>query len=113
MIYATWMASPAWLARRRAWRDAWVATHGAGPVCAICGAAWTLERGDLHHRSYDRLGAEADEDLIPLCRTPCHDEVHRILESNPAWLRLGRAYASDVIVARLEQRVREAQGDPR
>jgi len=105
--YATWMASPAWMARRRAWRDSWVSSQGREPVCAICRAPWTLERGDLHHRSYDRLGAEADQDLIPLCRTPCHDAVHRVLEANPAWLRLGRARAGDAIVARLQRRAGE------
>ncbi len=26
--YAAWMASSAWLVRRAAWRDAWVATDG-------------------------------------------------------------------------------------
>ena len=113
VAYATWMASPAWRARRRAWHDAWVSSHRAAPVCAICGAPWTLERGDLHHRRYDRLGAEADADLIPLCRTPCHDEVHRILESNPAWLRLGRASSTDAIVARLQRRASEARGHAR
>ena len=99
--YALWMSSPEWLARRRRWRAAWVAAHLTEPVCLICGRPWTLESGELHHRSYRRLGDEADEDLIPLCRTPCHEQLHRVLESHPAWVRSGRAHATDVIVARL------------
>ena len=98
--YATWMASEAWLARREAWRQTFVASYGTEPLCAACGGPWTLRRGDLHHRSYDRLGAERFADLIPLDRV-CHERLHAILESTPAWRRLGRAYATDVIVARL------------
>lgn len=101
--YAAWMASSAWLVRRAAWRDAWVATDGAEPHCVACGGPWSLSAGDLHHRSYARLGAEADGDLIPLDRA-CHDRLHLILESSPAWRRLGREHATDVIVARLRQR---------
>lgn len=101
-LYATWMADPAWQARRRRWRTTWLAAHdGAEPVCAVCDRPWTLRHGHLHHRSYTRLGAEADRDLIPLCPHPCHQALHRILESNPAWLRTGRAHATDSIVARL------------
>jgi hypothetical protein len=59
-----------------------------------------LHSGDLHHRNYDRLGHERFDDLIPLCRA-CHEQLHRTLESTPAWRRMGRAQASDVIIARL------------
>ena len=100
--YASWMASGEWLARRRAWRAAWVATHGTEPRCVACGGPWSLFHGDLHHRSYDRLGAERDCDLIALDRA-CHNRLHAILESSPAWRRLGRAQATDVIVARLRR----------
>lgn len=110
-VYATWMASPAWQRRRQAWREAWIARHGQEPACHICGRPWSLHGGDLHHRSYQRLGHETDTDLIPLCRTPCHQQLHRILESHPAWLNsAGRAHATDMIVARLRARTR--QGEP-
>jgi len=98
--YATWMASDAWLARRKSWQQAWRVRYGAEPCCVACGGPWILRHGDLHHRSYDRLGAERFGDLIPLDRV-CHDRLHAILESTPAWRRLGRAHATDVIVARL------------
>lgn len=103
VTYSTWMASAAWRRTRAAWRARWVAEHGAEPVCAVCSARWTLRRGDLHHRSYDRLGHEAFEDLSPLCR-PCHEQVHLILESSPAWRRMHRAQATDLIVAHLHRR---------
>jgi 5-methylcytosine-specific restriction endonuclease McrA len=94
------MASSSWLDCRRRWRDAFVAVHGVEPACAVCGEPWTLRRGDLHHRSYDRLGHERFDDLVPLCRA-CHERVHRIFERTPGWRRLPRAQASDAIVSRL------------
>lgn len=107
--YASWMASDEWLARRRAWRERWVGAHGAEPRCAACGGPWSLRDGDLHHRSYDRLGAEADCDLVPLDRA-CHDRLHRILESSPTWRRLSREHATDVIVARLRRSATTREG---
>ena len=112
--YVTWMTSAAWLAHRRQWHAAWVAHYGEPPRCVSCGEPWALRHGDLHHRNYDRLGAERDCDLIPLDRA-CHDRLHAILESTPAWRRLGREHATDVIVARLRRDAtsREGVGDGR
>jgi len=98
--YASWMASGEWLARREAWHQAWITRYGAEPCCVACGGLWSLRHDDLHHRSYDRLGAERFSDLVPLDRV-CHDRLHAILESTPAWRRLGREHATDVIVGRL------------
>ena len=67
VAYLAYLASPAWRARRAAF----VATHGA-LRCAACGSG---ERADLHHLTYERLGAELDADLTPLCRR-CHEAVH-------------------------------------
>ncbi len=79
-----------------------MAVHGDQPTCAACGGPWSLRRGDLHHRSYDRLGHETDTDLIPLDRG-CHNLLHQILDATPQWRRIGRVQATDVIVARLRQ----------
>ncbi len=100
--YAAWMASAAWQARRRQWLDNWMTAHRTEPTCVVCGGPWSLRRGDLHHRSYDRLGHETNRDLLPLDRA-CHTQLHQILDSNPAWGRPGRPQATDVIVARLRQ----------
>jgi 5-methylcytosine-specific restriction endonuclease McrA len=100
--YAAWMSSAGWWQARRRWRDAWVARFGREPTCAVCGDPWTLRHGDLHHRSYDRLGHERFDDLTPICRR-CHQAAHLILESQPAWRRLGRAQATDLIVAHLSR----------
>jgi hypothetical protein len=46
-----------------------------GKACAACRTADAPIT--LHHMSYDRLGAELDDDLLALCR-PCHDRLHRL-----------------------------------
>ncbi len=65
--YADWMGSAAWHRRRGAWRTHWVATLGREPTCAVCDEPWTLRGGDLHHRTYDRLGDDRYGDVVPLC----------------------------------------------
>ena len=110
--YAAWMSSPDWLARRRAWHEQWIRRCGSEPTCQICGTQWSLRDGALHHRSYQRLGREADSDLVPLCREPCHLLLHQILESNPGWLRAGRPYATDTIIALLRSRRRQGETNP-
>jgi hypothetical protein len=41
-------------------------------ACAVCGTP----RYQLHHRTYERLGAERLSDLLPLCSTH-HEALHR------------------------------------
>lgn len=78
--------------------------YGDDPVCAVCGSAWSLEAGDLHHRTYRRIGHERFEDLIPCDRT-CHDRIHTVLEADPAWRLFDRSYADCLIVALLRKQV--------
>jgi hypothetical protein len=96
------MGSHEWMEWRRRWYAQWLAHYGREPVCAVCANVWTVTNGDLHHRSYDRLGAEGWADVSPLCRR-CHDCLHVIYESNPLWRRLGRARATDLIIAELRR----------
>jgi hypothetical protein len=98
------MNSLAWFRRRERWLHEFTAAHdGTEPACVVCDAVWRLRDGDLHHRSYARLGAEAWKDLIPMCREH-HNELHALLEHNPAWRRLPREQATDLIVAQLRSR---------
>ena len=100
--YRSYMGGFAWLHRRRLWLTTWILEHDAEPLCQICSARWTLDAGDLHHRSYRRLGHEPDGDLLPLCRD-CHTALHALLDA-PAWRRFGRARATDALVAVLRRR---------
>jgi len=96
------MDSAAWRARRAAWYAEWLERHGRDPFCLVCGSTWTLRRGDLHHRCYDRLGDERFADLLPLCRTD-HAHLHQVWDASPAWRQLGRAAASAGIIAALRR----------
>jgi len=63
--YRAYLASPAWRKRR----DAAIAR--AGGNCERCGISRYTRRLEVHHKTYDRFGAEPPEDLIVLCE-PCH-----------------------------------------
>jgi hypothetical protein len=103
--YGTYMHSREWFGRRELWVEQFKATHeGRAPVCVVCGARWTLRRGDLHHRSYARLRAEQWRDLIPICR-PDHRALHVLMEHDPAWRRIPREQATDLIVRYLRGKV--------
>jgi hypothetical protein len=106
------MTSAAWSQRRQQWLEEWQAAHdGNDPCCAVCAAPWTLHHGCLHHRSYQRLGAEHHDDLTPLCAAD-HRHLHVLLESIPGWRRLPRHQATDILVAVLRaQHHKEAEHD--
>lgn len=96
------MASPQWLQVRRQWYREWRSRYGCEATCAVCGGEWNLIGGDLHHRSYRRLGRECFEDLIPVDRD-CHDRVHALWDANPSWWRIDRGLANDLIIGLLRQ----------
>lgn len=65
MDYQKYLKSDEWRAiTRRIWRK-------ADGKCASCGG----KGNHVHHKTYDRLGHEDDEDLELLCRF-CHDRRH-------------------------------------
>ncbi len=99
--YADYMRSPAWWARRRLWWQHHTARTGTPTMCCPggCGTTLTID-DDMHHRSYDRLGEEAHEDLIPLCR-PCHDALHIMIEASPKWRQTDRALATDAALKQI------------
>ena len=107
-VYAAWIASAGWARQRDAWLAEWDRRHpGRPPVCAACGGPWDPRHGDLHHRDYRRLGAEAFADLVPLDRD-CHDQLHELLERAARPPRTRRAQASDAVVAHLRNTHRQA-----
>lgn len=100
--YDCWMASHEWADLRRRWYRDFVSRYGCEPVCMICEATWKLTGGDLHHRTYLRLGRECFEDLLPVDRG-CHDRIHALWDSSPAWRRVDRSLANDLIVGLLRR----------
>lgn len=105
--YAAYMDSPEWFERRERWYTDYFALAGTPPVCAVCGRAWLLEDGDLHHRSYERLGHEHHHDLLPLCRAH-HSQLHALWDACPAWRRLGHTQATTGIIAALRRNLTTA-----
>ena len=65
-FYLAYLNSPAWRATRNR------ALHLAGWRCQRCGGKRDLQ---VHHLTYDRLGAEWDQDLEVLC-DGCHRRTH-------------------------------------
>lgn len=65
--YQEFLLSSLWIQRRRSWWSKY--PHS---VCAVCDVKGKLL---LHHKTYERLGCERDEDLCPLCPR-CHGQVH-------------------------------------
>ena len=70
MDYATYLQSDVWKTR------AAEAKRRARYECALCTSSRSLE---VHHRTYVRLGREAESDLIVLCRR-CHRRHHGTYE---------------------------------
>lgn len=66
--YYRYLKSTHWDIKRR------IALLRAGHQCQRCGTA-KGRRLDVHHRTYERLGCEADSDLIVLC-SMCHAVEH-------------------------------------
>ena len=71
--YTEYLLSDHW-ARVRA-----IAVYWAGGRCQICDST---DRCEAHHRTYERLGAEAPADVTVLCRV-CHGTFHRRLPEIP------------------------------
>ncbi len=66
MPYSEYLKTPEWtIARRKA-------LHNAKNKCQLCSRKEHLE---VHHNSYERLGCEADADMIVLCDR-CHGRHH-------------------------------------
>jgi len=100
--YQAYVTSAAWRAVRQGWLDEFRLRYQAEPTCGVCRAAWVLTRDDLHHHTYDRVTAEAFEDLAPLCRR-CHEVVHDTIRGSPHWSRMRDVAASTKVIARLRE----------
>lgn len=76
--YLAYIRSPAWRAFRVAW---WEQYDRQFPVrtCYCCGKPQgSLKRSlELHHRTYERLGAERWDDLVAVCRS-CHSAITKM-----------------------------------
>lgn len=71
--YLAYIRSPAWRAVRAAWWQEYDRRHPVR-MCYCCGRPQSeLKRSlELHHRTYERIGAEAYDDLVAVCGDRCH-----------------------------------------
>ena len=63
--YAAYLRSPAWKQKRTK------VLAAAKGVCLGCGR----RARHVHHRTYERLGCEYDQDLVAVCHD-CHRDIH-------------------------------------
>lgn len=80
--YENYMRSPTWATRRAQF----IATQRV--VECPCGSTDDLH---VHHITYERLGAEADDDLLLVCQR-CHSRIHHLERVSP-WLDVRAATA--------------------
>lgn len=83
--YAEYLRSDHWQRMRK------VALWRWNYKCVVCG---TKDNLDVHHKTYDRLGHEALEDLVVLCRS-CHEATHEYLRYQKEQARLLRDMYDD------------------
>jgi hypothetical protein len=69
--YQTYLQSEAWKIRRK-WK-----LEQAGHRCQVCNGDGELH---VHHRTYDRIGDERENDLTVLCAN-CHARFHDKVEA--------------------------------
>jgi hypothetical protein len=99
--YDEYLCSPHWRGIRTQYRSA----EDRPQNCINCGA----DRFELHHKTYERLGAEELDDLIPLCRD-CHQLVHVLERRGDSDLAMsGLTSAERAAAYAVETREREAQ----
>ena len=96
--YAWYIGSPHWTATKDRYR------HSGRPWrCYVCGGDGALA---LHHRTYERMGAEELDDLVPV-HAGCHARIHRLHRASKGRLSLDQATER----ARLPGAVRRANGE--
>ncbi|MDH6422294.1 HNH endonuclease signature motif containing protein [Aurantimicrobium minutum] len=96
--YEAYIHSPAWFATRQWWFETISVGRSMPVTCVGCEKPWRLERDDVHHIDYTRLGNESIEDLWPLCRT-CHEHIHDVMAGTKSWRKLSRIQANNLALA--------------
>lgn len=69
--YYAYLESKEWKQRAKE------AKRRAGYKCQQCGKVWNEHKLHAHHKTYARLGYEAEGDLVILC-VNCHADEHGI-----------------------------------
>src|SRR5512139_2185500 len=80
-----------------------------GYACEMCGSSGLPL--DVHHKNYDRLGRELDDDLLIVCREECHPKADREREEHEARRvsQIGMKWATLEEVEELTMKIIEAK----
>lgn len=99
--YDSYLASSHWRDMRKRYREA----ADRPQNCINCGS----EHFELHHTTYERLGAEELDDIAPLCRD-CHQLVHVLERRGDSDLAMsGLASAERAALYAVDTRRRDAR----
>lgn len=75
--YRRYLQSPEWAAKRKEFWDSAIMRS-----CYVCDDPWIDFKGkELHHLTYERLGNENLEDLVPVCSI-CHGKITKLQRLN-------------------------------
>lgn len=104
--YTEYMQSRRWQERKRR------LFKKRGYTCEMCGASGLPL--DVHHKNYDRLGRELDDDLLIVCKD-CHPkadkeriewEARRLSQAGMKWATLEEKEMLDAQIVRTQKAVR-------
>lgn len=76
--YKSYLTSKHWRLFKKRFRESSFYTG----ICFICGNTVKLHH---HHTTYVRLGKELLSDIVLLCGSKCHRNVHRALRKGITW----------------------------
>jgi hypothetical protein len=79
--YKTYLLSKHWKLFKKKFRESKYYTG----VCFICGKSNKLHH---HHLTYINLGKELLSDIVLLCGSTCHRNVHRALRKGITWEKI-------------------------
>lgn len=100
--YAAYLRSNHWERVRRDWR-----ISGRPKRCEVCGD----REYQLHHRTYERLGAELLSDLQALCER-CHSLHHQLEREGHETIDFSPERAAQYAEKRTDRNVEKPRGEP-
>lgn len=69
-VYKQYLKSQIWRNRKE--------EFFSNPDNNYCQACWTFKRLQIHHKTYERVGNEDNNDLVTLC-SRCHRDCHKYM----------------------------------
>lgn len=100
--YGRYINSRAWANRRKQYFERYARQ------CAFCGKRTEIE---LHHHTYERMGRELDDDMVPLCRDH-HQAVHDYHNAHGGTLTAATRAVASLLGVEVQIVKRRPRGEP-